>query len=71
MFLAELASIKQDALDAHADATNISGDTEDVQPSTDRMDSVHRGLDLAGAIKCIFLFVSIDKPIPVSSKWKL
>ena len=67
-FIAELASIKQDDFDAYVAATNISGETDDAEPSPDRAESGYQGLDPASTTKILFPFVSTDKPISASSK---
>ena len=69
-FLAELASMKQEALDACTTAkANINN--EDDETSPERVASDPHGLNPADKPKRLFLFASIDKSMSVPSKWKL
>ena len=70
-FIAELVSIKQDALDAYAAATKANIKTEDDAPSPERFESAPHGLNPEGKPKRLFSFASFDEPMSTSSKWKL
>ena len=70
-FLAELVSMKQNALEACTDATKISVKNEDDATSPERVASDPHGLNQEDKPKRLFPFASIDKPMFVLSKWKL
>ena len=64
--LAELASMKQDALDTCAAATNVNFNTEDETPSPARVDSALLCLNPDEKPKRLFPFVSVSEPMPAS-----
>ena len=63
--------MKQGALDACAPVTKKSIKSEDGVTSPELVASDLYGLSLADELKRLFLFASIGKPMPASSKWKL
>ena len=70
-FVSELASIKQDVLEAYSYETTISSGIEKAQPSAESVPRVYQDQDPTGTSKSLFPFASLDKPAHVLSKWKL
>ena len=69
--LAELALMKQGARAAYAAATTDDDKNEDEAPSPKRVASDSIGLNPDSQPTRLFPFSSIDKPMSMSSKWKL
>ena len=70
-FVAELASIKEDALKSYSSTTVIGSSIEKAQPSAKSAPRSYQNQDPTCTSKGLFSFASLDKPVPASSKWKI